>query len=134
MSASPVPTHLPNSELEIMLIVWDANSPVTRPYIEKHLEGKKAWGSTTILKFLSRLVSKGFLSCEPMASGKMNLYTALISENDYLSFESNSVIGRLCGRSVTSLVANLYKNKSISDSDLEQLQKFLNEARRGKEL
>jgi predicted transcriptional regulator len=33
---------------------------------------------------------------------------------------------------MTSLVANLYKNKSLSESDLDELQAFLDEAKKGR--
>lgn len=125
--------HLPNSELELMMIIWEAGKPVSRPEIEEKLDGKQKWGPTTVLKFLSRLAERGFISCEPMASGKKNLYTAVIGEDDYLASESNSVLGKLCGRSVATLVANLYENKTIDDSELDELQSFIDEAKRGKD-
>lgn len=122
--------HLPNAELEVMMAVWEAKEPVSRPEIEKLLENGHKWAHTTILKFLSRLTEKGFLSCEPMADGKKNIYTALISEEEYLAFESTSVIGKLCGRSVKSLIANLYENNAISNDELDELQEFLENAKR----
>lgn len=125
-------THLPNSELELMMIIWEAGKQVSRPEIEEKLEGKQKWAPTTVLKLLSRLVERGFVFCEPMASGKKNLYSALVEEDEYLAFESRSVIGRLCGRSVKSLVANLYENKTIDDGELDELQSFIDEAKRGK--
>lgn len=122
--------HLPNSELELMLIIWEADGPVTRADIEAKLEDPTKWRPTTVLKFLSRLVEKGFVSCESQGRRQMNRYTALISEEEYLSEESKSVIGRLCGRSMTNLVANLYRNQSIDDTQLDELQAFIDETRR----
>lgn len=126
-------THLPNAELELMMIIWEFAKPVSRPEIEEKLEGKQKWAPTTVLKLLSRLVERGFVFCEPMASGKKNLYSAVITEDDYLAFESRSVMGRLCGRSVKSLVANLYENKTIDDNELDELQSFIDQAKRGKD-
>ena len=122
--------HLPNSELEIMIALWDIKKPVTRPEIESHLRGGQSWNPTTVLKFLSRLVNKGFVSCEPMARGKMNLYSPIVTEEEYLAFESSSVMGRLCGRSVKNLVVNLYDNNEIGDRELEELRAFIEEKRR----
>ena len=120
--------HIPSSELEIMMAIWEAKGPVLRTYIDEKLAEKK-WVAPTILKFLSRLTEKGFLKCEIAENGKNNVYTALISEEEYLEFESNSVLGKFCGRSVKSLVANLYENNTINDSELDELQKFINEAK-----
>lgn len=121
--------HLPNSELEVMMAVWEAKKPVSRTEMEELLDKDCKWAPTTLLKFLSRLTEKGFLSREAMADGKKNLYTALVSEEEYVEFESGSVIGKLCGRSVKSLIANLYENNTISASELDELQEFIKSAK-----
>ena len=120
--------HLPNAELEIMMAIWEAKKPVTRLEIDEKIAAKK-WQPTTVLKFLSRLTEKGFLLCEKPEGVKTNLYTALVSEEEYLEFESNSVLGKFCGRSVKSLVANLYENNTINDTELDELQKFIESAK-----
>ena len=123
--------HLPNSELEIMMAIWEAGKPVSRLEIDEKIS-EKNWQAPTVLKFLSRLTEKGFLNCEKPEGGKTNYYTALISEEEYLEFESKSVLGKLCGRSVKSLVANLYENNTINDSELDELQKFIDEAKKNR--
>ena len=123
--------HLPNSELELMLIIWESEGRVTRADIQKKLVGHDNWGPTTILKFLSRLVDKGFIACESAGKREINYYTPLISEEEYLAVESKSVLGRFVGRSMTNLVANLYENNSIDDEELDQLQVFIS-SKRGK--
>lgn len=121
--------HLPNSELEIMMAIWEAGKPVSRLEIDEKISAKN-WQAPTVLKFLSRLTEKGFLKCEKPEGGKTNIYTSLVSEEEYLEFESNSVLGKFCGRSVKSLVANLYENNTINDSELDELQKFIDEAKK----
>jgi predicted transcriptional regulator len=124
--------HLPNSELEVMMILWEAKGEVSRSYIDEKLQGRQTWGVTTVLNLLARLVDKGFVKVNSTGKGKSNFYEAIISEEEYLESESKSVLGRLCSRSMTSLVANLYKNKSLSESDLDELQAFLDEAKKGR--
>ena len=123
--------HLPNSELEIMMAIWEAGKPVSRLEIDEKISAKN-WQAPTVLKFLSRLTEKGFLKCEKPEGGKANIYTSLVSEEEYLEFESNSVLGKFCGRSVKSLVANLYENNTINDSELDELQKFIDEAKKNR--
>ena len=123
--------HIPNAELEIMMAIWEAGKPVSRLEIDSKIS-EKNWQAPTVLKFLSRLTEKGFLKCEKIEGSKMNLYTPLISEEEYLEFESKSVLGKFCGRSVKSLVANLYENNTINDSELDELQKFINEAKKNR--
>ena len=47
--------RLPDSELELMQIIWDAGHPVTRLEIEYQLPVDRKLSATTILSFLSRL-------------------------------------------------------------------------------
>lgn len=123
--------HLPNSELELMMILWEAGEPVSRAYIDEKLKGRQNWGVTTVLNLLARLAEKGFVHCEQQGKGKSNFYSAIISEEEYLEFESQSVLGRLCARSMTRLVTNLYKNKKLDQKELDGLQAFLDEAKKG---
>lgn len=122
--------HLPNSELELMMILWEAGEEVPRSYIDERIKEHQSWGITTILNLLARLEKKGFVKCTSLGKGKSNYYSAIISEEEYLAYESQSTFGRLCSRSVTNLVANLYKNKTVSNEELDALEAFLNERRK----
>ncbi len=85
--------RLPDSELEIMMIIWDLDKPVTRFEIEERMDAERKLSPTTILSFLSRLQEKGFL--EVQKSGKNNVYLALVDKESYLQAESRSIlIGR----------------------------------------
>lgn len=94
------------------------------------LDGVKSWTITTVLNFLSRLVDRGFLSCK--REGRINIYTPTINEKDYLESESKSFFEKLHGNSLTSLMNSLLESKSISENDLQDLKKFIDEtAQRG---
>ncbi len=119
-------SKIPDGELEIMIIVWKFKGGVTSEDIMKNLHGKKTWGRTTVLKFLSRLTERGFLKLEKQ--NKYNVYYPLIAEKDYLEAESKSFLEKLCHNSVKNLVATLYNSKAISKDDLEELKKYIDEA------
>lgn len=119
--------RLPDAELEIMLILWDAGQPVSRAYIDEQLQGKKDWAVTTVLKLLSRLIDRGFVLVERQGQGKMNFYSAAISEHEYLEYESKSMLQKLYGNSVKSLIASLYNGKAIDDKDIKELRLFLDD-------
>ncbi|KAI4448941.1 hypothetical protein C823_003470 [Eubacterium plexicaudatum ASF492] len=72
---------------------------------------------------LSRLSDKGFVSCD--RSTGSNLYTAVISENEYKTGASRNFLERLYNNSIQNMVATLYSNKAIKDSDIEELRNFL---------
>ena len=115
---------LPDSEFEIMMIIWEANEKVTSDYIMANLD--KNWQKTTVLNFLTRLCYRGFLKCHK--EGRFNVYEPLVKKEDYLQKESKSFLKRMHNNSLTSLVASLYDGKHISKEDLKELKKFIEEA------
>lgn len=118
---------IPDGELEIMVFAWEQPQGITSEDILEKRQGKKTLGRTTILKFLSRLVERGFLAVEK--KGKYNMYYPLVAEKDYLETESKSFLEKLCHNSVKHLVASLYDSKTISKEDLEELKAFIEEAK-----
>ena len=88
--------RLPDAELEVMQTIWTLTPPVTAAEVQQHASSD--WKMTSVLTFLSRLTDKGFLSCTK--EGRQNLYTPLVSEEDYRQRESVGFIRRLCGGSV----------------------------------
>lgn len=121
--------RLPDSELEIMMIIWEANEPVTSAYISEKLKDKKKWKITSVLTFLARLAEKGFITSK--REGKINIYSAVIDEQDYLENESKTFLAKLYGNSLTTFVTSLYESNAISDKDLTELQEFIDKATKG---
>ncbi|MFA7079014.1 MAG: BlaI/MecI/CopY family transcriptional regulator [Syntrophomonadaceae bacterium] len=117
--------RLPDSELELMMIIWEAAQPVTSAYIMDKLAGGKNWANTTVLNFLARLVDRGFL--EISKQGRVNYYTPLINEQDYLHKESKSFLKRMHMGSLKNFVAALYDGDAISNEDLAELKQFVEE-------
>lgn len=117
--------RLPESELDIMLVLWNGTPPMTRPEIEKVINTKKNLSPTTILSLLTRLEAKNFV--EVTKQGKMNLYTPLVSQTDYQAHESRSVLEKLYGNSLKKFVTSLYQGKKISSEEIQDLSDFLKE-------
>ena len=114
--------RLPDSELEVMQIVWDQQPPVSRGDIEMVIKNSHTLAATTILTLLTRLCEKGFLSMEKQ--GRANLYTPLISRRDYLAAESRSLLDKLYGGSVKTFATALC-DSGISKEDLQELRDLL---------
>lgn len=123
--------RLPQSELELMMILWHSGKPLTRTEIEESLEGERRLSPTTVLSFLTRLQEKGFV--EVSKQGKNNLYTPLIREQEYLKEESGNILQRLYRNSVKNFMTALYDGEHLSQKDLDELQEFLDEKRSGRE-
>lgn len=120
--------RLPDSELEIMMIIWDLNKPVTRVEIEEKLGGERKLSPTTILSFLSRLQEKGFLKVQK--SGKNNVYLVLIEREDYMRTESRNILKRLYQNSAKNFLAALYDGDSLAEEELEELEDYISKKRK----
>ena len=118
------PSPLPDGELEIMQIIWQCEPPVSRSQIEEMLAGQKHLAPSTILTFLTRLCERGFLQAE--RRGRMNLYTPLISQKDYLATESRRFLDRLYGGSLSAMAVSLC-DSGISREEIDILRKMLEE-------
>lgn len=116
---------LGEAELEIMQVIWNSGNPVTSNYILKELQGRRKWQLSTLMTSLTRLSDKGFVSCD--RSTGSNLYTSVISENEYKAGASRHFLEKLYNNSIQNMVATLYSDKAIKDSDLEELRKFLDQ-------
>lgn len=57
----------------------------------------------------------------------MNLYTPLISQEEYQQSESKSVLEKLYGNSLKKFVASLYQGKKMNQEDIKELHDFLQE-------
>ena len=117
--------RLPESELDIMLVLWNHTPPMNRMEIEKVINTKKSLAPTTILSLLARLEAKIFV--EVTKQGKMNLYTPLVSQSDYQAHESQSVLEKLYGNSLKKFVTSLYQGKKVSSEEIQELSDFLKE-------
>lgn len=115
--------RLPDSELDIMLIIWDAGVPMLRAEIEEKVKEKRELATTTILSLLSRLEEKGFVKVEKQ--GKSNIYYPLVDEQEYLQNEGKSMLEKLYGNSLKNFVAALYDGKAIDQGKLKELRDFL---------
>lgn len=118
---------LPEAELEIMLVIWEADGSVTSDYIMERLD--KDWTKPTLLNLLTRLCSRGFLQCTK--DGRHNLYTVLIPREAYVQEASGTLLQKLHHNSLTSLVASLYDGQKVSKADLEELKRFIEDAEEG---
>ena len=114
--------RLPESELEIMQIIWKETAPVSRITIENALQRTHPLAPTTILTLLTRLCEKGFLLLKK--EGRTNLYEPLVAEKEYLAAESRSFLDRLFHGSVAGFATALC-DSGIKKEELEELRQLL---------
>lgn len=116
---------LPDSELDVMIALWNGHQEMTRSEIEDFMNQKKKLAPTTILTLLSRLEKKNFVSVKK--EGKANLYSALVTQEEYQQQEGKHVLEKLYDNSLKNFVATLYQGKQIDQNDIKELESFLQE-------
>lgn len=116
---------LPDSEFEIMKVVWANESPINTGIIMEKLGKEKEWKAQTIITLMNRLVDRGFIRSEK--NGKERSYFPLIDKEEYLKLETRDFMERFHGNSFVSLVTTLYERNKIKESELEELAEWLKE-------
>lgn len=114
---------LPDAELELMMIIWEAGRPVTRVEIEDQLSDDREVLPNTILALLSRLEKRGFVKKE--RDGKMNYYSALVEKDPYLKEAGQGFLNRMFKGSFINFAAALYDGEEITQEEAAELMEFL---------
>ena len=112
-----------DSELELMRIVWARGGRARVAEVMEALAAQeKEWKANTVLTFLSRLVEKEMLAVEKR--GRLNIYVALLREEDYADSQTRSFLDRIYGGNAGRLVSSLLKQDCLTADDLEELRAF----------
>lgn len=114
---------LGDAELEIMLVIWGQDTPLTSVQIREQLVRARPWSMPQVMTSLARLVDKGFVSCDRTTG--MNIYRSEITEDEYKAQESQTFLSKLYRNSVPEMVNHLYSNKVIGQADIEDLRALL---------
>lgn len=120
--------HLPEAQLEVMLIIWEEKAPITRSEIQKKLPDNR-WKTTTLNTFLNRLSNSGFLKIEHRR--KEYVYSPLITKEDYMAFAGKSVLKNLYDNSIKKFVASVCSSSDMTEKEVEDLQKLLAKLKEG---
>jgi predicted transcriptional regulator len=118
---------LPDSEFEIMKVVWSNEPPISTNTIMQSLGKERDWKAPTVISLMLRLVEKGFLRTEK--NGKERTYYPLVTKEEYLELETGNFMKLYHENSFLSFVNTLYDGKKLKDSDIEELLKWAKERR-----
>lgn len=120
-------SRLPESELDIMLVLWSLGGEASAPSIGSALD--RDLTASALHSYLKRLEDRGFV--QRRKDGKVNVYTALVSEAEYRSSESGSVLDKLYDGSLKNFAAALWDGGKLSQEDVSELRSYLDELERG---
>jgi len=113
------------SELEILQVLWSADSCTVRDVNEKLSKQKGIEvGYTTTLKLMQIMLEKGLV--ERNTTHRTHIYKALISEDDTRKNIVDKIIDTVFKGSAADLVMQALSNKSASQDELKLIRDFLN--------
>ena len=114
---------IPDTEFEVMKVVWANEPPINSGIIMEQLGNKKDWKVQTVISLLLRLVDRGFLKSEKV--GRERTYYPLIEKEDYLAFETGNFLKQYHNSSFLNLAHTLYEEDAITQEDIEELLTFI---------
>jgi predicted transcriptional regulator len=121
--------RLPDSELLIMMMIWEEPVPIGTGRVVELICEQKDWSRSTIQVLLARLVERGFLAIEK--KGRLKFYRPLIKKEDYLSRETRTFLDQFYNNSYKKLIASLVQDEAITKKDLEDIISIIEDAKRG---
>lgn len=116
-------TRLPETEFEVMSVVWRNIPPVTTTTLMKQLGNEKGWRLQTLVTLLNRLTERGFLRSEKL--GKERTYYPCVKQDDYIQYETTLFVERYHGNSLFQLVNAFSGNNKLSKVEIEELGSWL---------
>jgi predicted transcriptional regulator len=121
----PRPTE---SELEILMILWDYG-PGTVRFVNEKLNGKKVTGYTTTLKFLQIMTDKNLVTRN--VEGRTHVYSAAIGKESVQKDLLDRLLENVFGGSAKKLVMQTLGNYKASKEELEEIKKLINKLEGG---
>jgi len=110
-----------DSELEVMRIIWREERPMPFGEIRAELEAKTGWKKSTIQTLVLRLRDKGAITAHEKY---VTMYSANISQEEYIQSEGDTFIDKLFGGSAKNFVAALCRNGKLDEDDIDELKAY----------
>lgn len=119
-----------DAESLVMDVLWRAGAPLAADDVTAALVNEQRWQEATIKTLLNRLLKKGAVSASK--DGRRYLYSAELKREQWVSRESGTMLDRLFGGRVAPLVAHFGKHRKLSQTDIAELKKLIEELGDGK--
>jgi len=113
-----------------MKIIWN-DHPITAENIAAKLPGGIDWSEQTVRTFITRLLKKKAIGFNK--EGRTYHYYPLVTEKECVKSESQSFLKRVFGGATDLMVTNFLEEAVLSDREIEELQRILNEKKEHKQ-
>ncbi len=121
--------RLPDSELLVMQIIWQAGELIGTGRIVELVCEQKNWSRSTVQVLLTRLEERGFIRIEK--KGRLKLYAPLVKEEEYLKRETKTFLEQFYSNSYKKLIASVVQNQTMTEKDMEDIFQIIKDAKGG---
>ena len=111
-------------ELKVMNILWRLENAYVKD-IRTNWDEQPAPAINTISTIIRILAEKGFVAYK--AHGRSHEYFPVVSRADYQGTFLNNALKNVFKGSVSTLVSTLMDNDKISDEELKELKRMINQ-------
>ncbi|MCX4353153.1 MAG: BlaI/MecI/CopY family transcriptional regulator [Lachnospiraceae bacterium] len=113
-----------DAELEILEVLWSADTPLNAGEIRTRLDENKNWERTTVLTLIQRLLKKGVISQEKR---EVYYYAPHIKREEYVKEETKHFVDKFFKGSSRNLAAALVNSEALTKEDIEELRNYFNQ-------
>lgn len=118
--------NLSEADSIIMEILW-REGECSSNAILKEIEDTLNWSRQTVRTYLVRLVDKGLVGTKEFSKRNF-LYYPIVSKAEYAADKAGSVLGKYYS-SLPHMVASILQQENIPESDLDELEALIAQAR-----
>ena len=119
---APVRSPLTDLENDVMQAVWQI-APCTVEAVHEIVSRKHKLKETSTRTLLRRLENKGYLTHQ--SDGRAYVYRAVEPARSLAARAVRQIIDRLCRGSVEELVSGMVEAKTLTEAEIERLEKFV---------
>lgn len=113
-----------DAELEILEVLWSADTALNASEIRTRLGENKNWERTTVLTLIQRLLKKEVISQEKR---EVYYYVPCIKREEYVKEETKNFVDKFFKGSSRNLAAALVDSEALTKEDIEELRNFFNQ-------
>lgn len=114
-------TGISEAEFDVMCVLWDSDKPLSIQEVCDRLP-EHNWAYKTVGTLLTRMEKKGAVSSEKI--NRVNFYAPFIDKSDYTAEQTKNLISKLYNGSVRDLAVSLFKSKSLTKDDINELKEM----------
>lgn len=112
------------SEYRFCLILWE-REPLTAVALAKLCQEKLGWKRTTTYTVIKRLGERGVLKNEG------GVITSLVSKDEAQAWEIEELVEKKFEGSLPAFVAAFTRRQTLSEQDLDEMQRMIDRIRKG---